>query len=161
MESTTSSLIENAKQKQRAVRLQWYREESVKRLNKLLDLFEELRVDALEPWRAQYATFEECCEAEFGVSASRVRQLRNASSVKAALLSEAPDMAPVVKNLNEGQVRELVSTPKEQRMEVLRIAIRDSGKPTPKAIRQAAIIVTTPEKKDADPECCPHCHRAF
>jgi hypothetical protein len=99
------------------------------------------------------------------MSPRRMQQLAAGETVKALLTTEAPDLAPVLESMPEAQLRELASTPAEQRQEVLRTAVKSAPKLTAKRIKlaKAKIIDATPEPQPETNNCslCPTCGQAI
>ena len=90
-------------------------------------------------YREDFGTFEAYCQARCGWTDRRARQLIDAHEVVVGLL-ESGTTVPV----SEGQARELVAVPVEQRAEVWKEAQADAkseGKPiTAKHVRRAASL---------------------
>lgn len=113
--------VENAKRK---TRLEWYEAEIEKRARSLAGIFVEMSSDPIKPYLLTHANFEEYCHDRWKMSPRRVQQLKKGESIKALLAAEAPDLAPTIATMNEGQVRELATAPPGKRVEVLREAIK-------------------------------------
>jgi len=126
---------------QRVQRIVWYRDEFRKRTMALVQLLRELRDDKLKPWIDECGTFEEFCEKEFGMTPRRVQQILSADSARKALCDEAPELTGTVATMGERPMRELAATPKAQRIQVLRQALKTAAKPTAKGIKAARAIV--------------------
>jgi len=104
-------------------------------------------------YRASHKTFEAYCEAKFGMSKSRARQLIQAS----AITEQLPSVLVTIGNqINERQARELAKVEPEKRVEVLEKAqntAKVTGKPvTAKAIKEAAAEVVAPPKPKGPPK---------
>jgi hypothetical protein len=89
----------------------------------------------------------------------RVRQLIAADDARLLLLDVAPEMESEVNNLHESQLREIVTTPLERRVEVLQKAVSLPGKMTAAKIKKAKAIVLDVETHEPveTPKCCPTC----
>jgi len=104
-------------------------------------------------YREDFGTFEAYCQARCGWTDRRARQLIDAHEVVVGLL-ESGTTVPV----NEGQARELVAVPVDQRAEVLEEARADAeakGKPvTAKHVRTARDrrMLPKPRKPKAEPK---------
>lgn len=154
----------------RKQRLDWYENRIRTHAKGLASVFIELRNDALQPWRISHASYEDYCREVWGMTPRRIQQIAAGESVKALLASEAPDIAPIVQAMPEGQIRELVTAPPEKRAEVVRMAATQPGKMTASKIKQAkARIIATEENlpmhTQGEPanfppaaRVCPHCH---
>ncbi len=140
------TLAESIYQTHQQNRLNWYEEQIRKQTRSLAAIFIELRKDGLQPWKAGgHESYEDYCREVWGMSPRRLQQIAAGESVKALLSLEAPDLAPVIKKMPEGQVRELVATPPENRLAVLRETISRVGKMTARKIKQAKARVIEPE----------------
>ena len=127
--------ILNAK---RIPRLEWYEREIEKRFKSFADIWSELRDDPLKPYLATHSSLTHYLEDRWGMTDRRQQQLAAAATVKQLLADAAPDLAHIVRNMKEGQVRELAKVPEAERPAVLRAAIADpKGKLTSTVIKQA------------------------
>jgi hypothetical protein len=158
----TNEITNRVQDANRKIRLDWYEGEIEKRGKLLATIFVELAADPLKPYLLTHANFEEYCRERWSMSPRRIQQLRKGESVKALLAAEAPDLAPIIKSMPEGQVRELATAPPEKREEVLREAIK-APKLNSRTIKQAKARVVTPEptfedESPAEKTPCPHCN---
>lgn len=125
----------NAKRKPR---LEWYEREIEKRGKAFADILRELRDDPLKPYLATHDSLAHYLEDRWSMTPRRQQQLTAAENVKQMLSDAAPDLAPIVQNMKEGQVRELAKVPEPERPAVLRAAIADpKGKLTGTVIKRA------------------------
>lgn len=102
------------------------------------------------------------------MSPRRLQQIAAGESVKALLATEAPDLAPVVQGMREGQVRALATVPPEKRADVLREATAAPGKMTAEKIKRAKArvidlpppdpVLDEPENLPPAAKVCPHCN---
>ncbi len=151
------TLAESIYQTHQQNRLNWYEEQIRKQTRSLAAIFIELRKDGLQPWKAGgHESYEDYCREVWGMSPRRLQQIAAGESVKALLSLEAPDLAPVIKKMPEGQARALSAIPEARRIEVLRTVVR-AGDVTAKSIRKTAGI----EKVAVAKAVCPHCHKAI
>lgn len=149
-------------------RLDWYESQIRTRAKSLAAIFVELRNDPHEPWRYAHESYEDYCREVWHMSPRRLQQIAAGESVKALLASEAPDIAPIVQAMPEGQARVLTTIPEDKRATVMRDAVSRPGKMTAAKIKQAKarIIETIPSVTTAAqlPEkakVCPHCGGAI
>lgn len=159
---TSEEIAVSLEKTKRANRLKWYEEEITKRGKNLAAIFKELRDDPIKPWSDTYPSYEIYCETVWGMTPRRIQQLAAGESVKALLASEAPDLAPILEKMPEGQLRELATTPAEKRQDVLRAATATPSKLTAKKIKAAKARIIDPATGDPEPEepkCCPTCGR--
>lgn len=117
--------------------LEWYTGQIGAKFGAVGAIFLQLYNDREKPWRFQYESYDDYCEKVWHMTPRRALQLRTGEAVKALMLTDAPDMAPVVQSLKEGQLRELATVPREKRAEVLKVAIETERKPTGRALKQA------------------------
>lgn len=123
------------------------------------DALKEIRDEKL--YQKDYATFEECCEAEFGLKHSQAYGLIAASNLKESL---PPQLRTSLKN--EGQARALAEVKESSRPAVLK-RVAKSGTVTAKAITEATkprerkgpvVIDVEPEPiKASAAKHCPTC----
>ena len=133
----------NAKRKPR---LEWYEREIEKRGKAFADILRELRDDPLKPYLATHNSLAHYLEDRWDMTPRRQQQLTAAENVKQILADAAPDLAPIVQNMKEGQVRELAKVPEAERPAVLRAAIADpKGKLTSTVIKQAKAKIINAE----------------
>lgn len=150
----------------RKLRLEYYEREIEKRGSAFTAILRELRDDPLKPYLATHGSLSDYLQERWKMTARRQHQLMAAQSVREQVADEAPELADIAKNMKEGPLRELVTTPPEKRVAVLRTAVADkSGKLTNRVIKQAKarIIEPTipnpmPSKVNAEPAVCPHCN---
>ena len=71
----------------------------------------------------------------------RRQQLEKGEVIKALMSEAAPELAPTIAAMPEGQVREFIAVAPEQRIEVLRAAIADPAKLKPSTIKRAKAVV--------------------
>lgn len=163
---TALNIAESIQRTKLESRLKWYEEQIRARGKSFAAIFIELRNDPQQPWRLNHDTYEDYCREVWGMTSRRLQQIAAGASVKALLASEAPDLAPVVQAMREGQMRVLVTTPSEKRVEVLRAALEISkpGEMTAAKIKKAKARVIDAAPADPvidDPapaaNVCPHC----
>ena len=143
--------------------LDWYEGEIRKRIRSLGEIFLQLRKEASQPWRFEYASCDEYCQKVWGMTDRRAQQLAAGENTRALLLESAPEMAPAIQTLSEAHMREISTVPTDKRIPVLRAAIeavKDPAKrPTAKLIRKArALIVEGVVIEDKPCVKCPHCN---
>jgi len=142
--------ILNAKRKPR---LEWYEREIEKRGKAFADILRELRDDPLKPYLATHSSLAHYLEDRWDMTPRRQQQLTAAENVKQMLADAAPDLAPIVRNMKEGQVRELAKVPEPERPAVLRAAIADSaGKLTSTVIKRAKARIIDAATGQPEPE---------
>jgi len=142
--------ILNAKRKPR---LEWYEREIEKRFKSFADIWRELRDDPLKPYLATHSSLAHYMEDRWGMTDRRQQQLAAAATVKQLLSDAAPDLAPIVQNMKEGQVRELAKVPEPERPAVLRAALTDpKGKLTGPVIKRAHAKVIDAATGQPEPE---------
>lgn len=95
----------------------------------------------------------------------RIQQITAGAEVKEEMKEAMPEAAHRIDTMKERAVREIVTTPPEKRMEVLRSAVSTPGKMTAAKIKLAKARIIAPTL-DADTHapvspapCCPTCHR--
>lgn len=148
----------------RKTRLAWYDKEIEKRGKALSQIFIELEQDKLNPWLAEYPNMEAYLLDRWGMTPRRKQQLMQAHNVKEMLALEAPESASMLDSLNERQMREIVITPPEKRLEVLKAGMQ-APKRTAKAFQQvrekitgkAPVIVDAVILPSTGPKCCEKC----
>lgn len=149
-------------------RLTWYEDQIRIRSKSLAAIFLELRNDPQKPWRLSHESYEAYCTEVWSMSPRRIQQIAAGESVKALLASEAPDIAPVVQAMPEGQARVLTTIPASKRAAVIRDAVSRPGKMTAAKIKQAKAriietiqAVTTAAQLPYKAKVCPHCGQAI
>lgn len=164
MSPTTPDSIETSKRK---LRMAWYEEKMMKATNQVVSLLREMRDDPLKPWLASHGSLEQYLQDRWGISVRRQQQLFSAEDTRLLLSEEAPDLAETVKAMPERQMRELVQTPPDRRVEVLREAVsiqaaegkrtRIRGVVPASTIKRAKAKVIDGVIVEPSAKKCPHC----
>lgn len=160
-------IADSIKKTNRQLRINWYEEQMVKATKQLVSLLRQLRDDPLEPWKATHETLEDYLRERWGISIRRQQQLLAAEDTRLLIADAAPDLEPVLNVMPESQMRVLVQTPPDRRVEVLRKAIELGGKkdgrskavPSPTIKRAKAIVIDGETGEPEKPTCCPTCKR--
>lgn len=173
---TPESILATRQKIDREKRLDWNETEMRKGMNSISSSLRDIHDKKL--WQDKWASFEDYCKEQWGMSRQRAYQLIGAENTRLLLADAANDdseLAKVAGKLNDRQATELVGVPKEQALAVLRDAIKEPGKLTASSIKQAkARVIGTstnlpmhvekpplPEEPDLgeEPKCCPTCKR--
>lgn len=153
----------------RKIKLEWYERELMKTLTSLASMFRQLRDDPEKPYLATHNSFEEYCLEKWKMTSRRTQQLIAADDLRLLLVDSAPtELRGTINGMHEGQLRELITTPEEKRVEVIREAIampEKPGKITAAKIKiaKARIVegVTRGPALKVKAGRCPHCGREW
>lgn len=148
--------------------LAWYEERLQAAAMLVPQLLKKLRDEKGEPWKPEFATFEEYCRLRLGYEPRRVQQIIEAQTIRELLAESCPEMTPIVEKMKEEPVRILGKVPVDKRKEVLEMAAAGAikGVVTGRQLKQAkAKVLSTTIGTNSSaavkpaPCLCPHCHR--
>lgn len=142
--------------------LEWHEKQIEMAGQGLAKAFKNLKEDSEKPYLLTHASFDLYCADRWGMTTRRVQQMLAGETMRLQLMEEAPEMAPRIDGMKERAIREIVTTPPEKRMEVLREAVKTPGKVTAAKLQQLKKKVLAPmdaEYKElpSSPPCCPPC----
>lgn len=157
---TAEEVAERAINTPRRTLLDWYERQIEAASGALSLVFKKLRDEKSKPYLLTHASFEDYCADRWNMTRRRVQQMMAGESLRVLLLEQAPEMAPRIDAMKERAIREIVTTPPEKRIEVLREAVRTPGRVTAAKIKQAKarVIGTVVDgAPPAGPVCCSKC----
>lgn len=145
---------------------QWYEEQIMSSFSNIGKLLMEMRADPLKPYLETHETFEEYCLQRWNIPIRRAQQKIEAEVVRASVVENCPELAPVLSRMKEEPLRLLGKSSEQERPEIVRKAVAlapkgvvtgtqilaAQGKPKPTKAKLEPV-----DAEFTAPETCPHC----